>query len=103
MKAGVLSRLVAVLLVAGSGVTYAADPISEKQASPTLKERLTTDIIQGTLRKTEGAFYYIKDNAGKEQWIHVDKSTKVDNVMPGDKVKAYVTDQGHTTTLERVN
>jgi hypothetical protein len=31
--------------------------------------------------------------------IHVDKSTKLDPVRPGDIVKAYVTDQGHTTNL----
>jgi hypothetical protein len=35
--------------------------------------------------------------------IHVDKSTKLDPVKPGDMVKAYVTDQGHTTTLQRDN
>ncbi|MDC8451079.1 MAG: hypothetical protein LV473_22410, partial [Nitrospira sp.] len=59
--------------------------------------------LKGTLMRTEGEYYYIKDNDGKEQKIHVDKSTKLDKVLPGDMVKAYVTDQGHTTTLERVN
>lgn len=38
-----------------------------------------------------------------EHIIHVDKSTKSDSVRPGDLVKAYVTDQGHTTTLQRDN
>ena len=53
--------------------------------------------------RTECEYYYIKDNDGIEQKIHVDKSTKLEKVMPGDVVKAYVNDQGHTTTLERVN
>jgi len=70
---------------------------------PTLKERLTRDTIKGTLMRTEGEYYYIKDNDGIAQKIHVDKSTKLEKVMPGDVVKAYVNDQGHTTTLERVN
>ena len=33
--------------------------------------------------------------------MHVDKSTKLDKVVEGDKVKAYVTEEGHTTTLQR--
>ncbi|HSA85233.1 MAG TPA: SDR family oxidoreductase, partial [Nitrospira sp.] len=45
----------------------------------------------------------IKDHDGKEHIVHVDKSTKLDSVRPGDLVKAYVTDQGHTTTLRRDN
>ncbi len=88
----------------GSGMTgQAADPAGQKDVSPTLKERLTKDTVKGTLMRTEGEYYYIKDDDGKEQKIHVDKSTKLDKVLPGDMVKAYVTDQGHTTTLERVN
>jgi exosome complex RNA-binding protein Csl4 len=50
-----------------------------------------------------GEQYYIKDDEGLEQKIHVDKSTKLDTVKVGDLVKAYVTDQGHTTTLQRAN
>jgi hypothetical protein len=50
-----------------------------------------------------GEYYYIKDDDGKEQKIHVDKSTKMDKLVVGDMVKAYVTDQGHTTTLQRDN
>jgi hypothetical protein len=33
--------------------------------------------------------------------MHVDKSTKLDKVVVGDQVKAYVADQGHVTTLQR--
>ncbi len=51
----------------------------------------------------QGEYYFIKDNDGKEHKIHVDKSTKLDQVVPGDMVKAYVTDQGHTTTLQSDN
>jgi hypothetical protein len=38
MKTGLLSMLVAGLLGLGIGVAYAADPMAEKEASPTLKE-----------------------------------------------------------------
>jgi hypothetical protein len=103
MKTMLLSILTVGLLSSGIGVTYAADTMIDKEASPTLKERLTKDTITGTLMNIVGEFYYIKDDDGKEQKIHVDKSTKMDKVVVGDMVKAYVTDQGHTTTLQRGN
>ncbi|SRR6185437_4789831 len=103
MKAAILPVLLAGFLLAWIGAAYSANPMSEKEASPTLKERLTKDTIKGTLMRTEGEYYYIKDNDGIEQKVHVDKSTKLDKVLPGDMVKAYVTDKRHTTTLERVN
>lgn len=103
MKTGLISMFIAGLLGDGIGVTYAADTMAEKEASPTIKERLTKDTIKGTLMNIEGEFYSIKDNDGKQYRIHVDKSTKLDKVAVGDMVKAYVTDQGHTTTLQRDN
>lgn len=103
MKKMLVSTVLTVGLL-GIGITsQAANPTSQNEASPTLKERLTKDTIKGTLMRTEGEYYYIKDNDGKEQKVHVDKSTKLDKVLPGDIVKAYVTDQGHTTTLQRVD
>lgn len=103
MKKILLSTALALGLLSSGIVAQSADPMNQKEVSPTLKERLTKDTIKGTLMRTEGEYYFIKDNDGKEQKIHVDKSTKLEKVMPGDMVKAYVTDQGHTTTLERVN
>ncbi len=103
MKTRMISMLIAGLLGSGMGMGYAANPMAEKEASPTIKERLTKDTIKGTLMKIEGEYYTIKDDDGKAQKIHVDKSTKLDKVVSGDKVKAFVTDQGHTTTLQRVD
>ena len=103
MKTGILSMLMVGILSAGMGVSYAADSLAEKDAGPTVKERLTKDTIKGTLMRKDGEYYFIKDTEGEVQRIHVDKSTKSDTVKPGDMVKAYVTDQGHTTTLQRDN
>jgi hypothetical protein len=103
MKSIILSTIEVGLLGSGITVTHAADSLEEKEASPTIKERLTKDTIKGTLMGIEGEYYSIKDNDGKQYRIHVDKSTKLDMVLPGDLVKAYVTDQGHTTTLHRDN
>lgn len=96
------SLMVSIALILGSaGAALAADPMSEKEATPSIKERITKDAVKGTLMKIEGEYYWIKDNDGKEVRIHVDKSTKLDKVVEGDHVKAYITDKGHTTTLQR--
>ena len=101
MNRFVLSVIAAAVLSPGIGNVIAADPMSEKEASPTIKERITKDTVKGTLMKIDGEHYWIKDNDGKEVRIHVDKSTKMDKVVEGDHVKAYITDKGHTTTLQR--
>jgi hypothetical protein len=67
-----------------AGNVMAADPMKEKEAYPTLGERITKDAIKGTLMKKSGEFYTIKDNDGMEHKVHVDKSTKLDTVAEGD-------------------
>lgn len=102
MKTILLSMLVVRLMSSEIGMSYAADSMADREASPTSKERLTKDTIEGTLMFIIGEHYYIKDDEGIEKKIHVDKSTKLDTVKVGDLVKAYVTKRGHTTTLQRV-
>jgi hypothetical protein len=96
-----LSMLAVMILGFGAGIVGAADPMADKEAKPTLGERFTKDTIKGTLMKLDGEHYSIKDTDGKETKIHVDTSTKLDKVVVGDKVKAYITDRGHATTLQR--
>ena len=83
------------------GPAVAGDPMKDKEATPTLKERITKDAVTGTLMSQDGEYYVIKDSDGKQHRLHVDKSTKLDKVVEGDMVKAYITDQGHVTTLQR--
>ena len=96
-----LSVLSVVILGFGAGIAGAADPMSAKEATPTLGERITKDTVKGTLMRVDGEYYWVKDTDGKEVKLHVDASTKLDKVVTGDKVKAYITDNGHTTTLQR--
>ncbi len=95
--------MMAVLLAIGfsTGQALAADPMKDKEATPSMKERITKDAVTGTLMKVDGDYYSVKDSDGKQHRLHVDKSTKLDKVVEGDMVKAYVTDQGHVTTLQR--
>jgi len=89
------------ILGVGAGISEAADPMAGKEATPTIGERLTKDTVKGTLMRVDGVNYWVKDTDGKEVRLHIDSSTKLDKVMVGDKVKAYITDSGHTTTLQR--
>ena len=103
MKKLVLCIIVTVMAGMGVGVVaWADDPMSKKEAKPDLKERILKDSVKGTLMKTEGDYYWIKDDDGKETKLHVDMSTKMDKVMVGDKVKAFLTEKGHATTLQRL-
>jgi hypothetical protein len=95
--------VVTVLAVLSSSPAFAADAMKNVEATPSIEERITKDAVTGTLMKIEGGEYFsIKDNDGKLVKVHVDKSTKLDRVMEGDKVKAYITNQGHATTLQRL-
>ena len=97
-----VSVLTVVILGFGAGIVGAADPMAGKEAKPTVGERFANDTVKGTLMRVDGEYYWVKDPDGKEVRLHVDASTKLDKVVQGDRVKAYITDQGHTTTLQRV-
>ena len=101
MKRMLLSLLAVSFMTIGAGVVQAANPMADKEVKPTIMERLLNDAIKGTLLKTDGEFYWIKDDDGVETQIHVDKSTKMDNVGIGDEVIAYVNNDGHATTVQR--
>ncbi len=96
---GVLA--ITAIMLCGVGSVLAADPMKDKEAKPTLGERFTKDTVTGTLMKIDGEQYVVRDSDGKLIRMHVDKSTKMDKVVEGDLVKAYVTEEGHTTTLQR--
>jgi hypothetical protein len=68
------------------------------QSAPTTNEG--SPVVQGTLMEIDGPFYVIMDSSGKEQRVHVDKSTMIiGKVQPGAKVKAEVTKDGHASAV----
>ena len=96
---GILIVMAALGLWAGSAL--AADPpggLKEKEAQ---SERLAKEVLKGTLAKIDGEYYVVEDSDGQMHRLHVDKSTKLDKVAVGDKVKVFVTKEGHVTTLQR--
>jgi hypothetical protein len=93
-----MKRLLSVLaILCVFGLTTA----SFVQSVPAINEG--NPFIQGTLMEIDGPFYVIMDSSGKEQRVHVDKSTMIiGKVQPGAKVKAQVTKDGHASAVTSV-
>lgn len=108
MKPQLCLMLAVGLLGFGIGVTfaddpYSADPMDGREIRPATKEHVKKDTITGILMNKAGEYYFIDSTDGGVERIHVDNTTKLESVEAGDMVKAYVTEQDHTTVLQRVN
>jgi len=59
--------------------------------------------VKGDLLKIEGDFYVVKDMAGKEIRLHVDKTSKLEgSFKAGDKVEAQATEKDHALSIKHV-
>ena len=60
-------------------------------------------VVKGDLLKIDGEFYVVKDTAGKEVRLHVDKTSQLDGTFKaGDKIEAQATDKGHASSIKLV-
>ena len=63
----------------------------------------STQTINGDLLKIEGEFYVVKDMAGKEVRLHVDKTTVLDGTIKvGDKIEVQATEKNHAASIKHV-
>ena len=120
MKQPTSIGLVAIAVMLSIGTfTYAAEPQAGKPRpdnvpageAPTAdpQQIMKEKSVQGELMKIEGAFYVVKNAAGKEVRMHVDKNTtkldkdraKMDrDFKVGDKIEAQVTPEGHAVLIQ---
>ena len=62
-----------------------------------------TETVKGDLLKIDGEFYVVKDMAGKEIRLHVDKTTTMDGaIKSGDKVEAQATEKNHAVSIKHI-
>ena len=62
----------------------------------------STQTVKGDLLKIDGEFYVVKDAAGKEVRLHVDKTSQLDGTFKaGDKIEAQATDKGHASSIKQ--
>ena len=72
-------------------LSYAAD----------VTELPTPKMVKGDLLKIDGDFYMVKDMAGKEIRLHVDKTSTLDSaIKAGDKIEAKATETNHALSIK---
>jgi hypothetical protein len=63
----------------------------------------STQTIKGDLLKIDGEFYVVKDMAGKEIRLHVDKTSQLDGTFKaGDKIEVQATEKNHAVSIRDV-
>lgn len=94
MKKFIVPFMFAMILGVGmTSYSYAADDM----AAP------GTQIVKGDLLKIDGDFYVVKDTAGKEIRLHVDKTSQLEGTFKaGDKIEAQATDKAHASSIKHV-
>ena len=57
--------------------------------------------VKGDLLKIDGEFYVVKDMAGKEIRLHVDKTSKLEGAFKaGDKIEAQASEKNHAVSMK---
>jgi Cu/Ag efflux protein CusF len=74
-----------------------------RAASPTLGERIKQDAVTGRVQDIGPKYVSIKESDGETTRVRVDDHTKMDRVAVGDHVKAYVSEDGYASTIQRVS
>jgi Cu/Ag efflux protein CusF len=74
-----------------------------RSASPTMGERIKQDSVTGRVHDIGAKYVSIKETDGVTTRVRVDDHTKMDRVAVGDQVKAYVSEDGYATTIQRVS
>ncbi|UVT16161.1 MAG: hypothetical protein H8K04_00915 [Nitrospira sp.] len=87
-----------------AGALGCSQTASERRAaSPTLGERIKQDSVSGRVHDIGAKYVSIKDSSGETTRVRVDDQTKMDRVAIGDQVKAYVSEDGYASTIQRVS
>ena len=67
-----------------------------------MSERISKDSVKGRVSEIGAKHVSIRDTDGQSRRVRVDDNTKMDQVAVGDQVKAYVTEDGYASTIQRV-
>ncbi|HEU4683306.1 MAG TPA: hypothetical protein VFS39_02225 [Nitrospira sp.] len=102
MTTWIVAAMAAVLMVSLSVSGCAKSQSERRAASPTMKERFTKETITGKVNDIGSNHVSIRESDGDTMRIRVDDRTKMDRVAVGDQVKAYVSEDGYATTIQRV-
>ena len=76
--------------------------VEKRAAKPEFSERVQREAIKGEVTNVGSNYVTIQTSNGETTRVRVNDKTKMDNVLKGDKVKAYVTDDGYASTIQRL-
>ena len=82
-------------------VGCAKTAVEKRAAAPDLSERIKRDAITGEVTGVGTNYVAIQQVTGETTRVRVDDNTKMDHLMKGDRVKAYVTEDGYASTIQR--
>ena len=94
-----IAAVMAVQLTAAGCVKNASE---RRAASPTMGERVSSESVKGRVNEIGTRYVSIRNDNGESRRVRVDDNTKMDQLVVGDQVKAYVTDDGYASTIQRV-
>lgn len=82
------------------GQPAAADPAPQPNQVNPAPSINGAAVLQGQLLKIDGDLYIVKDAAGKEVHLRVNRNTVLDNrIKVGDKIDVQMASDGHAATL----
>jgi Cu/Ag efflux protein CusF len=103
MRIGIMLCMTVILALSMGLSACARNAVEKRAASPTMGERIKQDSVTGKVSDIGTRHVSIRNNDGELHRIRVDDQTKMDQVAIGDQVKAYVSDEGYASTIQRVN
>jgi Cu/Ag efflux protein CusF len=98
-----LGRVILIALVACNvAMSACSQSATERRAAkPNFNERLTRDAVTGDVKDVGKNYVSIRQDNGETMRVRVNDNTKMDPVTEGDHVKAFVTDDGYASTIQR--
>jgi Cu/Ag efflux protein CusF len=94
----------ALIAVIGCNVTVLAcsqNATERRTAKPNFSERISRDAVTGDVKDVGKNYVSIRQDNGETLKVRVNDNTKMDPVTEGDHVKAFVTDDGYASTIQR--
>ena len=73
-----------------------------RAASPTMSERFSKESVTGRVNAIGARYVSIRDEQAESRRVRVDDETKMDQIAVGDQVKAYVSEDGYASTIQRL-
>lgn len=93
--------LVVMVVVSATAFGCTKTAPERRAASPTLTERIQQDAVTGRVHEVGAKYVSIRERDGETRRVRVDDHTKMDRVAVGDQVKAYVSEDGYASTIQR--